>query len=441
MLKKTAVQVENNQPSNRAIEVDRLQPGVRLETSHDPRPDVTFREVLVPVDNSQYSAWAMDMALQIGVAFRSTIVGSHVYAARLHDQRFRDMEPGLPEEYQDPVILARQRTLHNSLIEKGLKLISDSYLEVLKARCRQVAVGFVGKTPEGKNYAELVRDIEASGYDLVVMGVRGIGETWRRGERQDHLLGSVCERVVRRVSRDVLVVKNERPLGGTFVVGVDGSPHSFAALLVAFALARAVGARVQAVAAYDPFLHQVLFHELEDVLTEEARQVFNAAQQKKLHENLIDNGIAKIYADHLETAQRIAAELGAEIETHLLEGKPYATVLRHVERVQPTLLALGRTGVHANEGLDIGSNAENLLRLAPCHVLLVGRTFTPTWAEAREMIEVGLAWTPEALARLNRVPDFARGMARKAIEDHARQQGLEVVDERVVQEARQRFGM
>lgn len=402
---------------------------------------VAFREILVPVDNSRYSAWATDVALQVAGMFGSTVVGNHVYAARLHDQRFRDMEPGLPDEYQEPTILEHQREMHDTLIEKGLKVISDSYLQVLGQRCREAGVAYRGKAPEGKNYAELVRDIEAAGYDLVVMGARGMGEVWRRGERRQQVLGSVCERVARRVSRDVLVVKDERPLGGTFVVGVDGSPRGFAALRLALALAARCGARVQAVAAYDPFLHKVLFAELEEALTEEARAVFNTEAQQKLHDELIDNGIAKLYRDHLETARRIAAEAGAEIETELLVGKPYAAILRHVDRVRPALLAVGRTGLHADDGLDIGSNAENLLRLAPCHVLLAGRTLTPTWAEARQLIEERLAWTPEASARLERVPAFARGMARKAIEDYARQRGLDTVDERAVDEARQRFGM
>lgn len=420
---------------------EHLQADVQPETSHTLCPDITFREVLVPVDNSQYSTWAMGVALQVAEAFRSTMVGSHVYAARLHDRRFRDMGAGLPEEYQDPSTLAHQRTLHDSLIGKGLKLISDSYLELLKERCQQAGLNFVGKTPEGKNYAELVKDIEANGYDLVVIGVRGMGKTWRRGEQRDQILGSVCERVVRRVTRDVLVVKDERSLGGTFVVGVDGSVQSFAALKVALALARTTEARVEAVAAYDPFLHKALFHELENVLTKEARQVFNTEKQKKLHDELIDSGLARIYSDHLETAKRLAAEVGMEIETRLLEGKAYAAVLRHVEEVEPALLVVGRTGVHADEGLDIGSNAENLLRLAPCHVLLVGRTFTPTWAKVRKVVEEDLTWTPEALARLARVPDFVRGVARRAIEDYARKRSLKVVDERVVQEARERLGM
>ncbi|RME85867.1 MAG: hypothetical protein D6775_01655 [Caldilineae bacterium] len=430
-------------PHHRAMSVTQTASSSKISPTHQPpsREEVTFREILVPVDNSKYSEWAMDIALQIAGAYNSTVVGNHVYAARLHDQRFRDMEPGLPEEYQEPTILAHQRNLHDTLIEKGLKLISDSYLELLNRRCQERDLSFVGKTPEGKNYAELVKDIEESRYDLVVMGVRGMGEVWRRGKRRDQVLGSVCERVVRRVSRDVLVVKNDRPLEGTFVVGIDGSERSFAALRVALALAEATGARVQAVGAYDPFLHKALFHELEEALTEEARQVFNTEQQQKLHDELIDSGIAKIYADHLETAQSIAEETGQEIETHLLAGKAYTAILHHLEAVQPSLLVLGRTGVHADEGLDIGSNAENLLRLVPCHVLLVGRTFTPTWSETKQVIEEHLPWTSEALARLGRVPDFARGMARKAIENYARERGLQVVDEQTVVDARQKFGM
>jgi hypothetical protein len=58
----------------------------------------------------------------------------------------------------------------------------------------------------------------------------------------------------------------------------------------------------------------------------------------------------------------------------------------------------------------------------------------------REVVEEDLAWTPEALTRLGRVPDFARGMARKAIEDYARQQGLDLVDEQTVCDAKKRFG-
>lgn len=412
-----------------------------------PAPDgpaalVRFREILVAVDNSRHSAWATERALEVAALFGATVAGSHVYAARLHDRRFKDMEPGLPDRYQEPAILARQRELHDTLIDRGLLLVSDSYLDVVRRRCAERGIRFVPRAEEGKNYAELVRDIERNGYDLVVLGARGMGARGPKRATHPHrvTLGSVCERVTRRARRDVLVVKDDRKLTGAFVVGVDGSERSFAALRIALAIAARTRAGVQAVACYDPYLHKVLFHELERALTDEAREVFNTEQQKRLHDTLIDSGVAKIYRDHLAAAKRIADEAGVALETHLLAGKPSVAILRHLERARPSLLALGRTGVHADEDLDIGSTAENLLRLAPCHVLLAARTFrAPEWPHEREPER--LAWTPEAVARLERVPEFARGMARRAIEDYARERGLAHVDEQVVADARAHFGI
>ena len=47
--------------------------------------------------------------------------------------------------------------------------------------------------------------------------------------------------------------------------------------------------------------------------------------------------------------------------------------------------------------------------------------------------------TRNALARLERVPEFVRGMVRRAVEAHARRRGLAAVDARVVEEARATF--
>src|SRR3989338_4479817 len=91
----------------------------------------TIRSILVPVDGSAYSGWAADAALAPAAGLRAGITGIHGSAARLHERRFREMEPGLPAEYREPAVLARQREVHGSLIEKGLRLISDSYLRVL----------------------------------------------------------------------------------------------------------------------------------------------------------------------------------------------------------------------------------------------------------------------------------------------------------------------
>ena len=60
-----------------------------------------YKHIYVPVDNSDFSNRAIDLAVELGVAFESKLTGIHVYAARLHDYRFKQMEYTLPEEYKD----------------------------------------------------------------------------------------------------------------------------------------------------------------------------------------------------------------------------------------------------------------------------------------------------------------------------------------------------
>src|SRR5438105_8104267 len=195
-----------------------------------------YRHIYVPVDNSDYSNRAIDLAVELGRAFGARLTGMHVYAARLHDYRFKQMEYTLPEEYQDETELARQRKIHDSLITMGLQLISDSYLDVLEARCQEAKLPYERKTFDGKHYKVLVDDIVQSDYDLVVMGALGIGAV------KDSLIGSVCERVTRRVQRDVLVIKHLEDsvaCGETIVVGIDGSPQCFDGLKTAIELSKA----------------------------------------------------------------------------------------------------------------------------------------------------------------------------------------------------------
>jgi hypothetical protein len=81
--------------------------------------------------------------------------------------------------------------------------------------------------------------------------------------------------------------------------------------------------------------------------------------------------------------------------------------------------------------MDIGGNAENLLRMAPCHVMLVsGKYYPPLDVQAEESIN----WTKEALERMERVPSFVRGIARTAVLRHAIEQGHSIVSSSVIDE-------
>jgi hypothetical protein len=50
-------------------------------------------------------------------------------------------------------------------------------------------------------------------------------------------------------------------------------------------------------------------------------------------------------------------------------------------------------------------------------------------------------WTPAAEARLANVPEFVRPMARTGIERFARERGAPEIDEKILDAAREFFGM
>ena len=389
-----------------------------------------YKHIYVPVDNSDYSNRAIDLAVELGTALGARLTGSHVYAARLHDYRFKQMEYTLPEEYKDENELERQRKIHDSLIAMGLQLISESYLDVMKAKAEAAELPFTAKMMDGKHYKALIEDTLASDYDLVIMGALGMGAV------KDSQLGSVTERFVRKISRDTLIVRNHdglRDAQGAIVVCLDGSPQSFHGLKIGIALAKALGRPVQAVGVYDPYLHYAMFNGIVGVLSEKASKIFRFKEQEQLHEEIIDTGLAKIYQSHLEIGRKLAAEDGVDLSITLLDGKCFEKILTFARKEQPWLLIMGRVGVHSDEHeTDLGSNTENLMRLAPCNVLLTGgRFYPPLDVKAEEII----SWTEEAEARMERVPLQVKGVARTALLRYAIEQGHTVITNKVIDEA------
>ena len=389
-----------------------------------------INKIYVPVDNSDYSDASIALAVAFAKKFGSQLVGSHVYAAKMHDVRFKQMEYTLPEEYQDEVELEKQRRIHDTLITMGLQLISDSYLEVMKQKCTELDIPFEAKMPEGKHYIKLVEDIKASDYDLVIMGALGMGAV------KDSLIGGVCERVVRRINTDTLVVRDLETLeahGGNILVGIDGSPESFSGLKTAIQLGQKFNKQVEAVGVYDPYLHYIVFNSVVNVLTERAARTFRFKEQEQLHEEVIDTGLAKIYQSHLEVARAIAKEEhGYNLKITLLDGKGYEKILQYTRKTNPWLLVLGRIGVHCEEDADIGSTAENLLRLAPCNVLLVSQRYFP---QIDVKAEETLVWTQEALDRMEKAPPLVRGIAKTAVHRFAIERGHSVITESVIDKA------
>src|SRR5436189_3949714 len=199
------------------------------------------------------------------------ITGNHVYAARLHDVRFRQLENALPAQFQTPEEIKRQRKIHDKLIEKGLQLIADSFLDEFGKKCAAAGVGITRQLLEGINYEEIVNEVNrgagrlpgligfdpnrAAGYDggEKVRGDVRVGENGRLvaededtaarlagssgrqydllaigahglGRQPYHQPGGVVSAVLRGIAKDVLLVRDDRPFAGGRVLGcVDGS--------------------------------------------------------------------------------------------------------------------------------------------------------------------------------------------------------------------------
>ncbi len=428
-----------------------------------------YKEIFVPVDNSQHSDWAIERAIELARPSNGRITANHVYAARLHDVRFRQLETGLPAQFQTPDEIKRQRKIHDKLIEKGLQLIADSFLDQVGERCGKAGVPLTRQLLEGINYEEIVREVNrgegrlpgligfdpnrAAGYDgaervrgdvqvdeagrmvaeeedeaarlagtsgrrydLVVIGAHGLG-------RQKYSqLGGVVSRALRGIQKDALVVRNDRPLqGGRIMVCIDGSSYSYMGMRRALELAQAFSASLHVCSAFDVEYHHVVFHNIKDVLSAQASKVFKFEEQEELHNNIIDKGLLKLCQANLKRAEVMAQEFpGVEIKTQILVGKPFQVVLQWAEEVQPSLLVLARHGAHRVEGTDLGSQADNIARLAPCDLLLVGtegiRPEDVPWIEEDGV--AGLPWAPEAEVRILRVPPFAQGIARRAVEEY-----------------------
>lgn len=390
-----------------------------------------YRNILFCLDNSDYSIAGIDLGLEIARAEGAQAVGCHVYAARLHNERFRQMEGGLPEEYQEENALKNQREVHDTLITKGLRIISDSYTAVFLAKAKALGIESKGVSREGKNFEEIIKET-GEGYDLVVMGAFGLGRT------EYNRVGSVCERVVRKIKADLLAVKDAAftTPKGSILVCVDGSPASFGGLERALRLSKIFNLPVEAVSVFDPCFHRNAFRSLAGVLSEEAGRLFKFREQERLHDEIIDKGLAKIYRDHLDTASSIARKGGVNIKTTLLSGKGPDEIIRYANSTRPFLMVLGRTGAHAAPSLDIGSTTEACLRECPANILVTSRELDVAADSARDE---GPQWAEGASLILSSVPAFARALVKNMVEESARKDGIREITPGYMRQVRKKM--
>ena len=160
-----------------------------------------------------------------------------------------------------------------------------------------------------------------------------------------------------------------------------------------------------------------MFNNIKDVLSYQASKVFKFEEQEELHNNIIDKGLLKLCQANLKRAEVMAQEFpdvagqDADPGRQAVPGGPavgggdQAVAARRWRATAPT----------GSRTPTLGSQAENLLRLAPCNLLLTGtagiRPEDIPWIEedgqARPAVGAGSggADPPRAAVRARASPD------------------------------------
>jgi nucleotide-binding universal stress UspA family protein len=144
----------------------------------------------------------------------------------------------------------------------------------------------------------------------------------------------------------------------SIVVGTDGSETATQAVREAAALARAVGAKLQLVSAYEPVPEQRL--------NQERRQAPEDLQWAISPREDVEAT--------LESAATLAREEKVEVEVFPRQGDPADAILDVAEEQEADLIIVGNKGMTGAKRFLLGSVPNKVSHHAPCSVLIIRTT-------------------------------------------------------------------
>ncbi|HEY6692587.1 MAG TPA: universal stress protein [Solirubrobacteraceae bacterium] len=144
----------------------------------------------------------------------------------------------------------------------------------------------------------------------------------------------------------------------SIVVGTDGSETAGEAVREAIELAKAVGASIELVSAYEPVSRERL--------REEARQAPGDLQW-------MVNPREDVEATLSEASERVEAA-GVSVNTYPREGDPADAILDVAEERNADLIVVGNKGMTGAKRFLLGSVPNKVSHHAPCSVLIIRTT-------------------------------------------------------------------
>ena len=302
---------------------------------------VAIDRVLCPVDLSSYSRQALQHALAIARWYEAKVTVLHVFR-------------------QVPVVDTAAAALGAGLYAPPVALP-----DIDRTAVERHVAEFVAQTPgaagvaihvcEGINVREeILREAEAMGADLLVLGSHGLTGVKRL------VLGSVAENVLRHSPTPVLIVPahaSEAPATGVpfkrIVCAVDFAADSYRALHYALDLAHESDAQLHLLHAVEmPVVHvgaEDLVYDLES-----ARETVLRDARERLEALVSDE--ARGYCT---------------VHATVAEGQAHAAILQLATDVGADLIIMGVRSRSAFDVAVFGSHAQAVVRAAHCPVLTV----------------------------------------------------------------------
>ena len=153
-----------------------------------------FEKILVPLDGSEHSLRALEIAIQIAKRFDGKITLIHVYSVGVRPIIMSEPTTLTPPTV--PIMAPTGFSVVEAARKAGASILADGENKV---KAEGVHVETLLK--EGHTVQEILKTAKDGKSDLIVMGARGISKI------REVLLGSVSDGVIRNAPCPVLVTK------------------------------------------------------------------------------------------------------------------------------------------------------------------------------------------------------------------------------------------
>lgn len=299
---------------------------------------IELRQILCPVDFSEFSQRALDRAFAVARCYGSTVTALHVVspvpAAALPGPYYFGSETPppmvLPPTDRGVVTAQVQR-----LVES--ERVPDVPVNVLVEEASAV-------------YREILAQADRLAADLVVMGTHG------RSGFERLFLGSTAEKVLRKARCPVLTVPpkapDAMPRGPVpfirILCAIDFSPSSKVALDYSISLAERADATLTLVHVIEVFPH---YHELSPPAAVDVT-AWTTEANRRLREMVPD-----------------AVRARCTVKEVVSTGKAYREILALAADLDSDLIVMGVQGRGAADLLFLGSTTHHVIREARCPVL------------------------------------------------------------------------